>query len=131
MVNQSLKRSSFIFPLFAIACGLTLLLTDPLPLQALRNGLFDQYQRWHPRDYQPVPVRIIDIDEASLSRIGQWPWPRTRLAELVGQLKEKRVAAIAFDILANVYDAHYGVNLRLERVRLYETPNCWVDAIRK
>lgn len=99
MVNQSLKRSGFIFPLFAIACGLTLLLTDPLPLQALRNGLFDQYQRWHPRDYQPVPVRIIDIDEASLSRIGQWPWPRTRLAEMVVKLNASGVAGIGFDMI--------------------------------
>lgn len=42
----------------------------------------------------------------------------------------ENLAAIAFDILANVYDAHYGVNLRLERVRLYETPNCWADVER-
>ena len=33
--------------------------------------------------------------------------------------------------LAAVYDAHYGVNLRLERVRLYETPNCWADVERQ
>ncbi|KAF1056287.1 MAG: hypothetical protein GAK41_00069 [Burkholderia gladioli] len=43
----------------------------------------------------------------------------------------ENLAAVAFDILANVYDAHhYGVNLRLERVRLYETPNCWADVER-
>ncbi|MFP3615553.1 6-carboxytetrahydropterin synthase, partial [Paraburkholderia sp. SIMBA_050] len=43
----------------------------------------------------------------------------------------ENLAAIAFDILAHVYDAHYGVNLRLERVRLYETPNCWADVERE
>lgn len=43
----------------------------------------------------------------------------------------ENLAAIAFDLLANVYDAHYGVNLRLERVRLYETPNCWADVERQ
>jgi 6-pyruvoyltetrahydropterin/6-carboxytetrahydropterin synthase len=42
----------------------------------------------------------------------------------------ENLAAIAFDVLANVYDAHYGVNLRLSRVRLYETPNCWADVVR-
>lgn len=42
----------------------------------------------------------------------------------------ENLAAVAFDILANVYDAHYGINLRLERVRLYETPNCWADVER-
>src|ERR1700737_1135180 len=42
----------------------------------------------------------------------------------------ENLAAVAFEILANVYDAHYGVNLRLQRVRLYETPNCWADVVR-
>ncbi|MEX3606662.1 MAG: 6-carboxytetrahydropterin synthase QueD [Burkholderia sp.] len=42
----------------------------------------------------------------------------------------ENLAAVAFDILANVYDIHYGVNLHLERVRLYETPNCWADVER-
>ncbi|CAH2796208.1 MAG: 6-carboxy-5,6,7,8-tetrahydropterin synthase (EC [uncultured Caballeronia sp.] len=43
----------------------------------------------------------------------------------------ENLAAIAFNILANVvYDAHYGVNLKLKRVRLYETPNCWADVER-
>ena len=42
----------------------------------------------------------------------------------------ENLAAIAFELLANVYDAHYGVNLRLHKVRLYETPNCWADVVR-
>lgn len=42
----------------------------------------------------------------------------------------ENLAAVAFDVLAQVYDAHYGVNLRLHRVRLYETPNCWADVVR-
>jgi 6-pyruvoyltetrahydropterin/6-carboxytetrahydropterin synthase len=43
----------------------------------------------------------------------------------------ENLALIAFEILSNLYDAHYGVDLRLKRVRLYETPNCWADAERK
>jgi 6-pyruvoyltetrahydropterin/6-carboxytetrahydropterin synthase len=42
----------------------------------------------------------------------------------------ENLAAVAFDVLANVYDAHYGVNLRLHRVCLYETPNCWAEVVR-
>jgi 6-pyruvoyltetrahydropterin/6-carboxytetrahydropterin synthase len=42
----------------------------------------------------------------------------------------ENLAAIAFGILANVYDAHYGVNLRLQKLRLYETPNCWAEVTR-
>ncbi len=42
----------------------------------------------------------------------------------------ENLAALAFEILANVYDAHYGVNLQLHKVRLYETPNCWAEVVR-
>jgi len=99
MTNNSLKRLGIILPILSVAFGLVLLLLDPLPMQTLRNNLFDQYQRWHPREYVDVPVRIIDIDEETLGRLGQWPWPRTRLAELVNILNEAGVAAIGFDVV--------------------------------
>lgn len=76
-----------------------LLLADPAPLQTLRHAVFDQYQRWHPRIYQDSAVRVIDVDEESLARIGQWPWPRTRLAELVQKLEAAQAAAIGFDVV--------------------------------
>jgi CHASE2 domain-containing sensor protein len=63
--NSLLKRPGLILPIFSVAFGLTLLLFDPLPLQSLRNNLFEQYQRWHPRDYAKVMVRI---DDESLRR---------------------------------------------------------------
>ncbi len=42
----------------------------------------------------------------------------------------ENLAAIAFSRLDPVYRDTYGNHLRLERVRLYETPNCWADAVR-
>ena len=42
---------------------------------------------------------IVDIDEASLQALGQWPWPRTLLAELVARLQQAGAAAIAFDVI--------------------------------
>ncbi|CAH2771009.1 MAG: 6-carboxy-5,6,7,8-tetrahydropterin synthase (EC [uncultured Caballeronia sp.] len=39
----------------------------------------------------------------------------------------ENLAAEAFRILSRVYNDHYGVDLKLKRVRLYETPNCWAD----
>ncbi len=44
-------------------------------------------------------MRVIDINDASLVQLGQWPWPRTRLAELVAHLRAAGVATIAFDIV--------------------------------
>jgi len=42
----------------------------------------------------------------------------------------ENLAQIAFDILDPAYRDTYGNNLRLERVRLYETPNNWADCKR-
>lgn len=39
----------------------------------------------------------------------------------------ENLAAAAFDTLSHVFDAHYGRDLRLVRLRLYETPNCWSE----
>ena len=99
MKNAPGHRLAWLLPTLPALCGLLLLIAEPLPLQALRNNLFDQYQRWSPREYQAAPVRIIDIDDASLARLGQWPWPRTRMAEMVDRLNQAGVAAVAFDVL--------------------------------
>ncbi len=64
-----------------------------------RRAVFDYYQRIAPRAYQDAPVRIIDIDDASLARIGQWPWPRSAVAAMVERLAASGAAAIAFDIV--------------------------------
>jgi 6-pyruvoyltetrahydropterin/6-carboxytetrahydropterin synthase len=42
----------------------------------------------------------------------------------------EHLASAAFRILEGGYRDEYGNGLRLERVRLYETPNCWADAVR-
>ena len=99
MTNNSFRRLGVILPILSVAFGLALLRLDPLPMQTLRNNLFDQYLRWHPRDYVEVPVRIVDIDEQTLNRLGQWPWPRTRLGELTRALNQAGAAAIGFDVV--------------------------------
>jgi adenylate cyclase len=73
---------------------------QPRLLDDLRNFVFDSFQRLSPRGYDPqAPVRVVAIDEASLATFGQWPWPRTRLAELTEKLAAAGAAAIAYDIV--------------------------------
>jgi adenylate cyclase len=72
---------------------------DPLPLQEVRLRTFDFYQSLRPRQTESRPVVIVDIDEASLKDIGQWPWPRTIVADLVTKLTELGAVAIAFDVI--------------------------------
>lgn len=97
--NPLIARLGLLLPVVSVLLGLGVLIADPLPMQTLRNNVFDQFQRWHPRDYVEAPVRIVDIDEETLRRLGQWPWPRSRLAELVDRLRVAGVAATGFDVL--------------------------------
>jgi len=83
-----------------IFCALALRIWDPSPVARLRSLVFDTYQQIEPREFNPsLPLSIVDIDEDSLKKIGQWPWPRTVLADLVRKLTDDGAAAIGFDIV--------------------------------
>ena len=60
--------------------------TDPGPLEELRLRAFDIFQVIKPRDAKSRPVVIVDIDEQSLQKLGQFPWPRTRIADMITRL---------------------------------------------
>jgi adenylate cyclase len=91
-----LTRAICVVLLFALV---PLRILDPAPLEEIRLRTFDFYQSLRPREMVSRPVVIVDIDEASLKEIGQWPWPRTILADLVTRLAELGVVAIGFDII--------------------------------
>ena len=91
--------SALLLVLCAVIGSLVLWQFDPVMMQGIRLAQFDQMQRWHPRPYTPTAVRVVDIDEASLKTYGQWPWPRTRIAELVQRLHVAGAKVIAFDVL--------------------------------
>jgi adenylate cyclase len=72
---------------------------DPRLLAEARAAIFDSYQRVKPRPFLPAPVRVVDIDDESLARLGQWPWSRARLAELVNRLQALGAAAVGLDVV--------------------------------
>ncbi len=64
----------------------------------LQYVVFDAFNQLHPR--APTnDIMIVDIDEASLEKLGQWPWPRSMMADLTTHLKEMGASAIAFDMV--------------------------------
>ena len=73
---------------------------DPQIVEVMRLKYFDQLQKKYPRstDGQTYSV-IVDIDEASLREIGQWPWPRTVLADLFQKSKESGMLVLGLDVL--------------------------------
>ena len=85
----------------AILTGLMVLrVLDPGPLQTVRLKVFDFFQQQEPRKIMPdSPVVIVDLDEASLKEVGQWPWPRNQLAQMTLNLFKMGVRVVGFDII--------------------------------
>jgi len=67
-------------------------------------------------------------DTAVVDFLQSMPGHKTVLLDVIPTAEN--LAAEAFRILEPLYTGVYRDQLRLERVRLYETPNCWADALR-
>ncbi len=105
--------SSRLLGLLLVAALLALRVADPAPVAGLRFAAFDLYQQLKPREITRQPVAIVDLDDASIAELGQWPWPRDRLAEMVDRIMADGAAAIAFDVIFSEPD-------RLSPARLAE-----------
>ncbi len=58
---------------------------------------------------EPDPrVVTVEIDDASISALGRWPWPRSLLARLVSEVSERNPAAIGVDIMLSEPEANTG-----------------------
>jgi adenylate cyclase len=88
-----------LIPIALLAGFIGLRIACPKFLESLQLQFFDQFIKMKPRIYGEVPVAVVDIDDKSLEKIGQWPWPRTETAKLVSQLAKNGASVIAFDIL--------------------------------
>jgi adenylate cyclase len=75
-------------------------IADFAPIEEIRVRTFDSFQRIEPRKKLATsPVAVIDIDESSLRKLGQWPWSRTKIADLVADLTRLGAVVIAFDVI--------------------------------
>ncbi|WP_299616127.1 CHASE2 and HATPase_c domain-containing protein [Pelagibius sp.] len=74
---------------------------DPQPLPTFRYAFFDFAQRVLPPEAVDLSedLVVVDIDEESLARSGQWPWPRDLLADLVGLIAAGKPSVLGIDII--------------------------------
>ncbi|MBS4098735.1 MAG: adenylate/guanylate cyclase domain-containing protein [Sulfuricella sp.] len=90
----------WLLPALLVATTLIIQSTDPQFRARIRDSAFDQLQSLAPRAYvDALPIRVIAIDDASLARVGQWPWSRTVMAEIVDRLVDMGAAVVALDIV--------------------------------
>ena len=82
-----------------LAALAALIWLEPRWNMRLQSAWFDTYQLIKPRELSLAPVTVVEIDEKSLARLGQWPWQRTVLAQLLRDIEREQPAAIGIDIL--------------------------------
>ena len=80
-----------------LALLLRLHVVDWWPLSLARDHLFDLYQTGAPTTPNSGHVVVVDVDEASLARFGQWPWPRSMMADVTRRLTAAG-AVVGFDV---------------------------------
>ena len=85
--------------LLVLAIMLAIRAADPGFVEDTRLHGFDAAQRLWPRGEAADPVQIVAIDEESLAAKGQWPWPRTLVADLVRRIAAGRPDVLGIDIL--------------------------------
>ena len=71
---------------------------DPYPIEVIRLKGLDYYQRTQTK-VKSDNVVVIEIDEASLEKNGQWPWPRTELANGIKKAFENEAVVVVLPII--------------------------------
>lgn len=84
--------------LLPLAIGLAGML-QPAWLARLEHALQDELMRRTAPGTTAQQVVVVDIDDVSLAAVGQWPWPRYRVASLIDRIHQAGPSAIALDIL--------------------------------
>jgi adenylate cyclase len=101
--SGSRRRGRWAIPaagLIFLAAALAVSLGDPLGLaDRLREAAFDRMIAATPREPVGQPAIVLDIDRAALDRLGSWPWPRDKLAQIATLANEAGPSAIVFDML--------------------------------
>lgn len=73
---------------------------DAVPtLDRMTAVVEDLSVRYAAKPHQSPNIVVLDIDEASIKKLGQWPWPRYRLAQFLDKLTDMAPAAVAFDFI--------------------------------
>ena len=98
-MTKRLRMRATPWALLPIAAVAALSLYRPAFLLWAERGSYDTLLRFD-RARQPTGrVAIVDIDDRSLSTVGQWPWRRSVIAALVSRLRAAGAASVAVDVL--------------------------------
>jgi adenylate cyclase len=83
----------------AVVIAAILAVSRPAILTKIEYAIYDSVVRRAPQKPPDRRVVVVDIDERSLSAIGQWPWRRDVVGRMIARLREMGAAAIALDVM--------------------------------
>ncbi|GAK60781.1 AmtB protein [Candidatus Vecturithrix granuli] len=99
VTDRSGSRRIIIWGFLSTLFFITLFTFNPSLLQPLDLINYDQLLRNFPDNDADNRLVIVDLDEKSLTRYGQWPWPRYRVAELFDKIAAMEPAVISLDVV--------------------------------
>ncbi|MEL7551485.1 CHASE2 domain-containing protein [Pseudomonas protegens] len=96
------RNQAWQFRLMSLALVLLVCLAglrEPSPVMRLDRAIFDTLLTNTASNQSAPDTMVVDIDEVSLAAVGQWPWPRYRIAALVDGIAAAQPSAMALDVL--------------------------------
>jgi adenylate cyclase len=104
-----MSRVILLHGVLPVAAAALLALSRPAFSSGLDNAAYDTLLRWTHAAQPDARIAIVDVDERSLSAIGQWPWRRDVFGRLVARLRDMGAATIALDIVFAEPDRYQGL----------------------
>ncbi len=93
-----LKYNNYLIFFLLLILLIGLKVVNPSFIKSISYISFDLYQKIFPLVKQDSEVIIIDIDEKSLGKFGQFPWSRSVFAKIIDQVNTAEPKAIGFDV---------------------------------
>jgi adenylate cyclase len=115
------KPRYLVVPLASTVLVAILFFSHPDLFQALELKLLDEHFLLRGQRAPAVQVRIVGIDDASLEKIGRWPWPRATLARLISTVASGGARVVGLDVI--LAEPEQGAEQRIadELLQRYET----------
>ena len=98
MKDLLLKHKNNLVFLLILILLISLKVINPSFIKSISYISFDLYQKAFPLKKEKSNVVIIDIDEESLGKFGQFPWNRTIFAKIIEKVDSQKPKSIAFDV---------------------------------
>jgi len=99
-----LKYKNYLIFLLILILLIILKTINPNFIKSISYLSFDMYQKVFPIKKNDSNVIIIDIDEKSLSKFGQFPWNRSVFAKIIENVNYAKPKAIGFDVFFSEKD---------------------------